>query len=259
MQRLAEFLFLNLLLSGAIAHAEGLDIQDLKFDLAQVPGSRQVTSSLPARLGKDCETGAPSSLKTLTETLRDPRLPEGARAKMKIARLTQNASGKTQREIVYVFPEQSDSQNASRIGPRIQTGREPRIMGMTAQDAQLASRDGVNMRACSPGHEQGDLANRWCHSLISQTIVDGIFGRDGSPVAKAVVEGFVWAPKEFLVDMNPSAHDLTFTYRDKLGTKRSTFEVTVYGDSVFDNHVTKIKPFSGSTPFLTWKRSLGPR
>lgn len=99
-------------------------------------------------------------------------------------------------------------------------------------------------------------ANRWCHSALSQTLVNAIFGKDGSPVAKAVAEGFVWAPKEFFYDMNPSAHDLTFTYRDSFGTERSTFEITVYGDAIFDNHVNKVQLGKGSLPFVTWRRAL---
>lgn len=220
MKNLKALLTFAILASSVVAQAE--PIQSMDFDLAQLKVKKPV---------------------------------------MKIVRRMKDDNGNYTNEPAYIYALENrhPTQNMSMIGPRIQTGNEPRIMGLTAQEAQLASRDGFNMRACSPGHEQGDLANRWCHSVVSQSVVSAIFGENGNPILKAVGESLFWAPKEFFMDMNPSAHDLTFTYRDTLGSRRSLFEVTVFGDAIFDNHMDKVKPFSGSTPFLTWKRQLGPR
>lgn len=206
----------------------------------------------------NCKNMKQSSLAVLNETFSDQRLPKELKPEMKIEVVSKDTKGEMRRELYYAFPNKAMTQNQSVMGPQIEQADAPRIMGMTAQQAQLASRDGMNMRPCSGEHEQGDLSNRWCHAAISQSVVEAVLGEDGNPITKTLAECLFWAPKEFLYDLNPSAHDIGCSYKDKLGTKRSTFEVRVHADAVFDDHFKKVQAGKGSFPTLTWRRAFGP-
>lgn len=134
------------------------------------------------------------------------------------------------------------------------------VLGMKAEDALKASRDGFKTAGCSSGHDQGDLANRWCHSAIARTFTSVLEAHGVDATVAALAGAVFWAPKEFFYDLHPSAGDFVFTYRDRLGTKRTTFEVTVYGDSLFEHRpFEKVSPFRESTPFITIRRKLGPQ
>lgn len=244
----AQYLLVIAILSfGSLSHADPA-LLPIDFDLRSMTNTY---STSEPKVETPCYGPQRDSLKTLGATLRDPRLAESMRPKAKITQVTTDAQGRIRRDSIYVY-QTPDELGSSR-------GDQAKIMGFTSAEALRMSRDNINTAPCAPGHEQGDMANRWCHSAISQTFSHFLEKQGVGSAAASIAGGIFWAPKEFFIDMNPSAHDLVVTYRDKLGTKRSTFEVTVFGDTVFDNHVTKVKPFSGSAPMFSWTRKLGPR
>lgn len=227
MKAYAFLLFIALFGYSSISYADNAQIFYISdhndFDLANVDNSK--TEASVSLVCTNCQKDKKSA-DSLVEILNSPRFIHLANKKAKLAR-----------DRTYV-----------------DANGEMRIMGMTQQDALHASRDDIEINTCSIYHEQGDLANRWCHSLASQIAAHELESRGASPLVASLLSGLLFLPKEYLVDQNPSAHDITLTYRDSLGTESSTFEVTVFGDAIADNHVSKVKPFSGSTPFLTWTR-----
>lgn len=134
---------------------------------------------------------------------------------------------------------------------------EFKVLGMTAREALLASRDDIQTIGCAHGHDQGDLANRWCHSAVANSFASWLERRGLNSTVASIAGGMFWVPKEFFYDLNPSAHDIVFTFKDKLGTKSTTFEVSVFGDTFYKKFVgDKMEPFKGSTPFLVIKRKF---
>lgn len=132
-------------------------------------------------------------------------------------------------------------------------------LGMSSKTALMASRDDVQTDGCSDGHDQGDMANRWCHSALARTFSAVLEEAGVSHGVASVAGGLFWAPKEFFYDLHPSSGDFVLTYQDKLGTKRSTFEITVYGDAFYKKRPFEhFEPFKESTPFITFRRKLGP-
>ncbi len=132
-------------------------------------------------------------------------------------------------------------------------------LGMSPGVAMQASRDLHATSGCSAGHDQGDLANRWCHSALARTFAALLESKGVSKALASLAGGVFWAPKEFFYDLHPSAGDFVVTYQDSLGTKRTTFEMTVYGDAMFAHRpFEKPAPFKASTPFITIRRRLGP-
>ncbi|MES2529380.1 MAG: hypothetical protein V4598_19990 [Bdellovibrionota bacterium] len=145
-------------------------------------------------------------------------------------------------EVITVFPEKMET------------------LGMSSDLALQASRDAIQTGGCSSGHDQGDLANRWCHSALARTFSALLEEKGVSKAIASLAGGVFWAPKEFFYDLHPSAGDFVVTYQDSLGTKRTTFEVTVYGDALFAHRpFEKPAPFKASTPFITIRRRLGPK
>lgn len=132
-----------------------------------------------------------------------------------------------------------------------------KTMGMTAKESLLASGDDLHVNGCSEGHDQGTMNNRFCHSAIARTFSAWLESMGVSKVASSFAGGVFWVPKEYFIDLNPSAHDIAFTYTDRLGTKRTTFEFTIFGDALFKHYMGKdFAPFKSSTPFITITRKL---
>lgn len=153
------------------------------------------------------------------------------------------------KDTIYIIPEGGK--------PPVSTPADVELFGMNGTDVMHTSRDPFNSNGCAPGHDQGNMANRWCHTLIARTF-SSILEKNGvSSGIAALAGGLFWAPKEFFHDLNPSAHDFTFTYVDRLGTKSTTFEVTVFGDAISPKYMGQgFAPFRGSTPFITIRRKL---
>lgn len=153
------------------------------------------------------------------------------------------------KDTIYIFPEGGT--------PPVAGPTDTELFGMNGSDVMHASRDAFNRNGCASGHDQGNMANRWCHTLIARTFASILEKNGVSSGVAALAGGLFWAPKEFFVDMNPSAHDFTFTYVDRLGTKRTTFEVTVFGDAISPRYMGQgFAPFRKSTPFITIRRRL---
>ncbi len=149
-------------------------------------------------------------------------------------------------DLIYILPEGAE--------PPVSTP-EMLPLGLTAQQALLASRDSQGTNACSSQHLHGDLANRWCHSALAR-IFSSVLERIGvGPGLASLAGGVFWVPKEFFMDKNPSPSDLVITYADRLGTKSTTFEITLYGDA-FKKEKSGYNgiPFSRSGPFITIRR-----
>jgi hypothetical protein len=152
------------------------------------------------------------------------------------------------KDTIYILPEGAE--------PPVSTP-EMLPLGLSAQQALLASRDSQDSNGCSSQHLHGDLANRWCHSALAR-VFSSVLERIGvSPGLASLAGGVFWVPKEFFVDRNPSPSDLVITYADRLGTKSTTFEVTLYGDA-FKKERSGYNgvPFSRSGPFLTIRRKF---
>ena len=134
---------------------------------------------------------------------------------------------------------------------------ELNVLGLTAKQSLQLSGDQEQDAVCGEGHDQGTMNNRFCHSYIAQSFSAWLQRRGVSKTLASFAGGIFWVPKEFLVDMNPSAHDLPFTIADNLGTKSTTFQVTVYGDSFYKKYFGKdFTLFKESTPFIAITRKF---
>lgn len=181
-------------------------------------------------------------LKSLTDVINDTKFIKETKPVAKVVEKRIDESGNEVEETIYLYP----------------ASEEARVMGLTAKEALLASRDDISTSPCSSWHKQGDLANRWCHTAIAMGVSYGAEKAGASkPVAGLAGTAF-WLLKEKLVDLNASSGDLVYTYEDSLGTKRSKVSITIFADSVFDSHFKKIKLMKDSTPFISFTRKLGP-
>lgn len=130
-------------------------------------------------------------------------------------------------------------------------------MGMTNEQALLMSRDLENVSVFSEGHDQGDMANRFSHSLLSRIPGEVLKQMGMSEIAASVIGAVFFVPKEYLYDLHPSAGDLVVTYTDKMGTRSSEFQITVFGDALYTHRPFQdAKPFKESSPFVTWRRKF---
>jgi len=130
-------------------------------------------------------------------------------------------------------------------------------MGMTARTSLELSGDQLQDNWCAEGHDQGTLNNRFCHSAVARSFASWLEKKGLDPTLASFAGGIFWVPKEFFMDMNPSAHDIAFTYVDKLGTRSTTLEVTVFGDALFERYMGRgFAPLKSSTPFVTIRRKF---
>lgn len=130
-------------------------------------------------------------------------------------------------------------------------------LGTTNKEALYMARDLKNTTVFSKGHEQGDMGNRWAHSYLARIPGEIIKRNGGSEIVASLVGMFFFVPKEFLYDLHPSSGDLVVTYSDRLGTKKSQFQITMFGDSIYKHRPFEdVKLFQESSPFITWKRKL---
>lgn len=57
--------------------------------------------------------------------------------------------------------------------------------------------------------------------------------------------------------MHPSYGDLVVTYTDKLGKKKSTFQITMFDDAIYKKRPFEdVQPLKESSPFIAWKRKF---
>lgn len=212
----------------------------ISFNLKDLPGS-VVT----------CVEGVPqpdAKIEALTDTVNNPKFWSELTKKSTKDKNDKERLG----EVFYLFPKEDEGKEITYDGPT-------RTLGMTEQEALYAARDAFNTESCTPEHIHDDIANRWCHSSIARTFTSFLESKGLNPVLASVFGGVFWLPKEYFVDLNPSANDLVITYADKLGTKRTTFEITVFGDAIWKKYPGKdVTPFKGSMPFITIRRKLGP-
>lgn len=220
-----RLLLLLILILAPSAHAT--EIMAIDFDLAEV----------------DCLKGSPTEgeLDELIRTVQGPELWRTYAAR-------DGSDDPRLKDAFIIIPVDKEDFDSPEV---------MRTMGMTAKEALLHSRDMFQESGCAAGHDQGDMANRWCHSAIARTFSSWLETKGASPVVASIAGGLFWAPKEFFYDMNPSAHDFAFTYVDRLGTESTTFEVTVFGDAFFKKYFGKdFALFKESTPFITVRRKF---
>lgn len=237
-----KVILLLTLLFTAISNADEVRILPIDFDLAQL--NSQNKNNRPDSM--DLSKGNISNL------IKDPRFLSKMGPVAQIKELQPNSiGGKNRYKTYYVFPLPNEADLKSYEGSK--------FLGMSQKEALRASRDDRSSSACSAVHDQGDLANRWCHSTLSRNLADFLQRKGASPLLANAAGAFLWVPKEYFYDLNPSSGDLVVTYKDSLGTKRSTFEVSIFGDAVFKGERASgaLRPFKNSTPFVTFKRSLG--
>ena len=89
-----------------------------------------------------------------------------------------------------------------------------RVLGVTQIQAVRASRDGISQSVIGSNHIHDDLANRWGHSASPRAVMSELEKRGVSPVVAAAIGAVLTIPKEYLVDLHPSAADMVVTYHD---------------------------------------------
>lgn len=213
---------MTLLLAGSSYSASTLILKDIDFDLIKLEKSKKA---------QDCDYNVKvfKELEPLVDTVNDDRFWT-----------TQNP-----KDGVYVKLTKLKDENP--ILP----------LGTTNKEALSMSRDLKNTTVFSEGHEQGDLANRWAHSYLARIPGEIIKRNGGSELASSLVGLLFFVPKEFLYDLHPSSGDLVVTYTDKLGTKNSSFQITMFGDAIYKKRPFEdVQPLKESSPFITWKRKF---
>ncbi len=196
------------------------------FNLASLPGSTDVIGSECLEVAK-----TPKAILSLTSLVQDDRF------------WSKQKNGDVFIKIVRKKPFQKEYLTT---------------LGLTNKEALTASRDLTSDSVFTPQHVQGDLANRWGHSVIYRIPAEIAKNLGASQIVSTLLGLFASLPKEYLYDRHPSASDIPVTYSDKLGTKSSEFEFTVFGDSLyghrpFEGHV---EIFKGSAPFVTWRKKF---
>ncbi|MEK6554836.1 MAG: hypothetical protein AABZ31_06335 [Bdellovibrionota bacterium] len=212
----------------------------LDYDLTKTSGATRAGVPL---LCVTCNetTSLTSSVVEMGSNISSPRLNKNIKPVGEMTEVYRDSRGRVQKRTMYAYTES-----------------ETQFMGMSQKQALLMARDQYQVSTCSAGHDQGDMANRWCHGNFSRGVSKFFEDKGMNPALSTLMGGLFWLPKEKLQDLNPSSHDLAATYSTSFGTKRSKFELTIFGDAIFDKHIEKVKPFSGSTPFLSFTRKLGP-
>lgn len=110
-----------------------------------------------------------------------------------------------------------------------------KVMGLTEREALELSND-PNGEACSNKHNQGDVANRWCHTVIVDYVNRGLMKAGVNPIVSHVAASAFFLPKEFLYDKNPSLSDM------------GAPDITVYNK----NHAkVTVTPFADGAVFVT--------
>lgn len=114
------------------------------------------------------------------------------------------------------------------------------VMGMTeeqalAQSGQGPVTPGSETRACDNNHNQGDIANRWCHAAIVDSVNQYLLLMGVNPVLSAVLGSLPIFFKEYVVDSHPSKSDMVvgeiqiFTF-NKAKPKDGSISVTGFAD-----------------------------
>ena len=135
-------------------------------------------------------------------------------------------------EVSIFFVEQSDADYAHQ--------GEVKVMGITEKEAVLMSND-PGGEACSNKHNQGDVANRWCHAVIVDYINRGLMSAGVNPIVSHVAASAFFLPKEYLYDKNPSLSDMGGP------------DITVYEKN---NSKVTITPFADGAVFVTVDKRL---
>jgi len=108
------------------------------------------------------------------------------------------------------------------------------VMGFTQSEILSMAgeyRNVWNASACSEEHEQGDLANRWCHASITKAIRLGLEARGINTVIASVLAMTYFISKEYLYDKNPSSSDIVYTIEETFGARDNTaVELTLFAD-----------------------------
>lgn len=97
-------------------------------------------------------------------------------------------------------------------------------LGMDAQ-AALSLSDDANLSqyrdVCSNDHNQGDVANNWCHAALSNGLHDYLLEKGASKAVAHAAPIVLWFIKELVVDSKPSKQDVWGpAYMFRLGKKR---------------------------------------
>lgn len=97
------------------------------------------------------------------------------------------------------------------INEQILTDPDYRVMGMTEKEALVQSGQGPlspPYRACDSNHNNGDIANRWCHAAIADSMNQYLLLIGVKPVLAAVLGSLPILLKEYLIDQHPSKSDM---------------------------------------------------
>lgn len=103
------------------------------------------------------------------------------------------------------------------------------VMGYTEKQV-MEMVNNPNGQACSEKHNQGDLANRYCHASVVKAIDRSLQYYGVSRSLSALLAGAVFLPKEYLLDKNPSKSDLVIADYAILDKSRTRIEVTAFAD-----------------------------
>ncbi|MBD64408.1 MAG: hypothetical protein CME62_04330 [Halobacteriovoraceae bacterium] len=219
------YLFIPLSFAGPIGEL------DIEFDLADVGGSADTC-------GRTIQEN--SEIKNLSEFISDPNYWES---------LTETQKHDDGSVTYFMLPSQSvDTLGSNNTLSEVTADDSEEFLGMTQRDALLASRDPYGRTACSTDHIHDDIANRWCHGYLANNFANYLRRRGLNRELAALAGGVFWAPKEFFVDLNPSANDFVATYE--------------FGDNVFKDNRYRVQVSTygdvgnGSLPFVTLRVCL---
>ncbi len=107
------------------------------------------------------------------------------------------------------------------------------VFGFTEEDVLRADGD-PHGEACSSKHNQGDMSNRWCHAYFVKLADSYLREKGVNKEISAILSVSILVPKEFLIDLHPSASDLVMTeyefYNQTHHRKNTRATITVFGD-----------------------------
>jgi hypothetical protein len=245
-----SILLLLVLSSQAFAAEVLFDKEEslFKYSLGSVPGSvKSMIDGCPKMV-----TPLEENIKSLTDVVRHDKFWQASAKGGDVIVKMVRTSG----------PQKEDFIQMGMTPKVVKTESAPKefllTMGMSNKDALLASRDVYSNTVFTESHVQGDIANRWGHSVIYRIPGEMVKGLGASEFLTTIVGFLASLPKEYLYDKHPSASDIPVTFTDSLGTKSSTFEITVFGDTLYNHRPFegKVEVFKGSAPFVTWKKKF---
>jgi hypothetical protein len=141
--------------------------------------------------------------------------------------------------LVGLSREQVNNQMLNDPAKKIELRVDGRVMGLTEKDALEMSGQGPlspPTRACDNDHNNGDIANRWCHAAIADSVNQYFLQMGVNPILSVVLGAIPLLIKEYFVDLHPSKNDLPIgeirilKFKNPIGKKDASVYATAFAD-----------------------------